>query len=45
VGRIRGWSGLGKGKYYDWVKRYGKANGTRSAGELDEQIAVAPLSA
>ena len=26
VGRIRGWSGLGKGKYYDWVKRYGKAN-------------------
>jgi len=26
VGRIRGWAGLGKGKYYDWVKRYGKAN-------------------
>jgi len=26
VGRIRGWSGLGKGKYYDWVKRFGKAN-------------------
>lgn len=24
--RLVGWSGLSKGKYYDWVKRYGKAN-------------------
>jgi len=26
VTRIVGWSGLAKGKYYDWVKRYGKVN-------------------
>jgi len=26
VAHIVGWSGLPKGKYYDWVKRYGKVN-------------------
>ncbi len=26
VTRLVCWAGLSKGKYYDWVKRYGKVN-------------------